>query len=319
MLIVLLCALLLDYFFGEPKKEYHPLVMFGQFAAHLEERLNEYQLENSDNLDDVALEKQQQKNKINGLIAALVCLIPISIFIYIIHQTGTILGYLIDIAVLYFAIGLHSLKKHADTIFQQLKNKQLDNARQAVALIVSRDTEQMNEDDIARATTESILENGSDAVLAAIFWFLLAGAPGVIMYRLSNTLDAMWGYKTPRYYHFGFFIAKFDDLLNYVPARLSALSYALAGNWSNAIHCGQQQGSLWESSNAGIVMATGAGALNVKLGGADYYHGEYKQRPDLGCGEQAQAKTIKDACQLLDRATSLWVIVVALVNISIWL
>ncbi len=319
MLIVLLCALLLDYFLGEPKKEYHPLVMFGQFATHLEEHLNEYQLENSDNLDDIALEKQQQKNKINGLIAALICLIPISILIYIIHQTDTILGYLIDLAVLYFALGLHSLKQHADTIFQALKKQHLEDARQAVALIVSRDTEQMNEEDMARATTESILENGSDAVLAAIFWFLLAGAPGVIMYRLSNTLDAMWGYKTPRYSHFGFFIAKFDDLLNYIPARLTALSYALAGNWDKAIRCGQKQGSLWESSNAGIVMSTGAGALNVKLGGADYYHGQYKQRPDLGCGEQAKTETIKQASHLLDRATLLWVVVIALISVPVWL
>lgn len=317
MLIVLLCALLLDYFFGEPKK-YHPLVGFGRLANYLEERLNEDLLDKKVGFNPDKKPQTTQQNRINGLIAVLVCLVPAWWLTHLIISDG-LLSMLLETIILYLALGLSSLKEHAQQVLKPLQENQLDQARQALAMIVSRDTQQMDEEGICRAATESVLENGSDAVFATIFWFLVAGAPGVVVYRLSNTLDAMWGYKTDRYNNFGFFVAKFDDLLNFIPARLTALTYALMGNWKNAMRCWSKQGSLWESPNAGVVMAAGAGALDVQLGGADHYHGELKQRTDLGCGEKAQAATIEQSCQLLDRSIIVWVVVVALICIPVWL
>ena len=316
MLIVLLCALLLDYYFGEPKK-YHPLVMFGKLADYLELRLNEAQ---PDKNSAEQAEKSSQaipQNRINGLIALLVCLIPAWWLTVLIIPEGPI-GLLFEAVILYLALGLNSLQQHAKQILQPLYTNDLPQARQALAQIVSRDTQQMDNEAICRAGTESVLEDGSDAVFAAIFWFIIAGAPGVVVYRLSNTLDAMWGYKTARFNHFGYFIAKFDDILNFVPARLTALSYALTGNWNNATRCWQQQGAFWESPNAGVVMAAGAGALGVRLGGADQYHGKLKQRADLGCGAKPDPDSLAQACQLVNRSTILWVIVVALITIPGW-
>ena len=151
-----------------------------------------------------------------------------------------------------------------------------------------------------------MLENGNDAVFAALFWFAVAGAPGVLLYRLSNTLDAMWGYRTPRFLYFGWAAARIDDVLNYIPARLTAMTYALLGHTRLALRCWQQQAPAWDSPNAGPVMASGAGSLNIKLGGAARYHGNLEERPALGAGQAPQAADIDRAMTLVKRGAWLW-------------
>ncbi len=192
-----------------------------------------------------------------------------------------------------------------------LINGDLVKARLSVSMIVSRDTSSLDEKGIATAATESVLENGGDAIFSALFWFLIFGVPGVVMYRLSNTLDAMWGYKSARLLHFGWCAARIDDVLNFIPARLTALSYALVGNTKLAIQCWRRQGLNWKSPNAGPVMAAGAGALNVSLGGAAQYHSQMQHRPDLGpsdiLAKQATGKSIVNACRLVNRAILIWI------------
>ncbi len=302
MFIILSCALLLDYLFSEPKK-YHPLVGFGRLAEQLELRLNDHHIQHSD-----------EQLRVNGFLAVLVCLIP-AWFLTDFLTPDNFIGYAIEILIVYLAIGLSSLKQHARNIYEPLLTGQTDKAREALAMIVSRDTESMESEDIARATTESVLENGNDAVFAAIFWFMVAGAPGIVVYRLTNTLDAMWGYKNDRFKAFGYFVAKLDDLLNYIPARLTAVTYAFMGNWHHATKCWARQAPFWESPNAGVVMAAGAGALGVQLGGSDQYHGEIKERPGLGCGKPAEPQSIIEASRLLDRSTLFWLFATAVINL----
>jgi adenosylcobinamide-phosphate synthase len=143
-------------------------------------------------------------------------------------------------------------------------------------------------------------------VFGALFWFLVAGAPGVVVYRLANTLDAMWGYPTPRYRSFGWAAARLDDLLNWIPARLTALSYMLLGNRDLAWRCWQRQSTAWKSPNAGAVMAAGAGALNLQLGGAARYYNHVVQRPPLGEGLLPRGEDIERALNLVYRALGLW-------------
>jgi adenosylcobinamide-phosphate synthase len=197
-------------------------------------------------------------------------------------------------------------------VLQPLAAGDLVSARATVARLVSRDPEAMDEHAIARATTESVLENGADAVFASLFWFLLAGLPGLVAHRLINTLDAMWGYRTPRFERFGKAAARLDDVLGWVPARLTAFTYALVGNWQRARQCWRYQARHWSSPNAGVVMAAGAGALGVTLGGDAVYADGVHQRPRLGGGGAPDAGSIRDALSLVQRALVLWLALIVL-------
>jgi len=160
---------------------------------------------------------------------------------------------------------------------------------------------------------ESILENGNDAIFAALFWFLIAGIPGIVAYRLINTLDAMWGYRNQRYLYFGRVAARLDDLVNFIPARLTALTYALLGHRSQALRCWQQQAKYHDSPNAGPVMAAGAGALNLALGGPACYDGHWHQRPVLGCGNAPESEDINRALRLISKSILVWLSVSILI------
>ncbi|VAW85939.1 Adenosylcobinamide-phosphate synthase [hydrothermal vent metagenome] len=278
---------MLDVCFGEPRR-YHPLVGFGNLVQWLERQL-------------------YADSRLRGMIAVLLLLLPFTLLAYWFAR-----GFIIEIMLLYLAIGWRSLEQHAQNVRQALADNDLPNARQQVSLMVSRDTATLDVEGVSKATLESVLENGNDAIFGAIFWFVIAGAPGVVLYRLANTLDAMWGYRTERYHHFGWAAARLDDLLNFIPARLTALSYALAGHSSMALRCWRHQAKQWKSPNAGPVMAAGAGSLGLQLGGVAQYHGENQQRPVLGAGRAAQAEDIERALRLIRYSLLIWLCVLLL-------
>ncbi len=287
----LLCAVLLDKIFGDPRR-LHPLAGFGRIAAWLEARMN-----------------CSRHQRIKGMLAVLLLLIPFIAASFYVSRIP-LWGWLAQTLLLYFALGMTSLAQHARAVHIALDANNLASARTAVGMIVSRDTAAMQSDDAARAAVESVLENGNDAVFGAVFWFVAAGPAGAVAYRLANTLDAMWGYRTTRYFYFGWAAARLDDALNFIPARLTALTYALLGNARHAWRCWRTQARLWYSPNAGPVMAAGAGALGVVLGGAARYHGAEKERPTLGIGQPTQAADITRAISLVQRGLWLWVVLV---------
>jgi adenosylcobinamide-phosphate synthase len=210
------------------------------------------------------------------------------------------------VLLLWFALGAKSLRQHIAPIARALSLGDIDDARRLTSRIVSRDTSNADENALSRAAVESALENGNDAIFGALFWFAIAGGPGALMFRLANTLDAMWGYRTPRYLRFGWAAARFDDVLNFIPARLTAASYALTGDTGMAWHCWRSQARAWDSPNAGPVMASGAGSLNVLIGGAAVYHGVLEHRPTLGAGHDATPRHVVAALRLVERSTLLW-------------
>ncbi len=294
--LICLLAVGLDAWLGEPKR-YHPLVGFGNWADWIEQRLN--------------LRLINPANQWRGVVALMLALLPfVAIGAWLASFETTL--WLFELVILYLAIAPRALADHANGIHTALAEKDIELARDRVGGIVSRDTDELSETQINHATIESVLENGADAIFCAIFWFLVAGIPGVILYRLSNTLDAMWGYRNDRYAKFGWAAARLDDALNYIPARLTAWSYACAGHYQSAMQCWRQQAPLWYSPNAGPVMASGAGALGIKLGGATVYHGELKERPTLGLGSDPVAGDIRRSVRLVREALVLWLLVILL-------
>ncbi|WP_026609069.1 adenosylcobinamide-phosphate synthase CbiB [Methylocaldum szegediense] len=290
--ILAVTAVLLDNLFGEPRR-FHPLVGFGRLANALETRWNSPQTQ------------QGARVRIKGVLAVLLLTAPPTALAACLASTSTF-GPAFAILALYAALGLRSLGEHAQAVQDALAVDDLVEARRRVGHMVSRDTDDMNAGDVARAAVESVLENGNDAVFGTLFWFMVAGAPGAVLYRLANTLDAMWGYKSERFFHFGWAAARLDDVLNYVPARLTALTYVVLGNARTAWSCWCSQAGGWESPNAGPVMAAGAGALRLSLGGPACYRSEWHARPVLGLGPQPGGEDIPRAMALVRRGVWLW-------------
>jgi len=282
-----LLGVLLDRLLGEPRR-CHPLVGFGRLADAAERFFR------------AGAPGHPLGNRLSGLAAWLMIVAPfVALAAWFAHPV-------LDALLLWLALGGKSLGEHARAVAAPLAAGDLATAREQVGMIVSRDTTQLDADGVATAAVESVLENGNDAVFGALFWFFVAGGAGALLFRLANTLDAMWGYKDARRVYFGWAAARIDDVLNYVPARLTALTYALLGDARGALACWREQAHAWESPNAGPVMAAGAGALKVGLGGTASYHGEIEVRPHLGSGAAPTAADIGRAVTLVERGQWLW-------------
>ena len=294
VVIKILIALGLDWLLGEPK-HFHPLVGFGRLAATVEAKLNSADSPN--------------KLKAAGLGAWLICVLPLPLLLATINQAlgASLAAFALDTFLLYLCIGRRSLQEHGMRVFKALDAKDLEQARFHTSMIVSRDTGQLDPAGCTRATVESILENGNDSVYGALFWFALLGGAGAVCYRLANTLDAMWGYRNQRFLKFGWAAARLDDALNFFPARLCALCYALAGNRRQALNSWQQHARSLSSPNGGPVMCAGAGALDITLGGPAIYHGIQLNKPWFGGNETAQPFHIKAALQLLNRSLIIFI------------
>ncbi|NQX89363.1 MAG: cobalamin biosynthesis protein [Halioglobus sp.] len=294
----ILAALLLDRMLGEARHG-HPLVFFGAAAKRIESVCD--------------------RSRVQGAVAwCVLVLVPTGLLASLQSHLGGPAVALLGVIVLYFCLGMRSLEEHARAVAAPLVSGDVPLARQQVSRIVSRDTAQLDASAVVRATVESTLENGSDAVLAPVFWFAVAGAPGVLGYRLANTLDAMWGYRDARYRAFGFAAARIDDVLNWVPSRLCAMAYALVGSSRAAWQSWQTQAPMYDSPNAGPVMAAGAGALGVRLGGVVRYGDQLRWRPALGEGRAAQPVDIERALQLLRRAIAVWLVIILAWGFLTW-
>lgn len=287
-------GLLTDRLLGEPRR-FHPLVGFGWLADRVENAFRR------------GAPGHPWGNRLRGLFAWCLLVLPVAALAWWLARLP--FGWVLDMLLLWFALGGQSLAEHAQAIAQPLAEGNLEQARMAVGRIVSRDTSALDETGVAKAAVESVLENGADAVFAALFWFALLGGPGALAYRLANTLDGMWGYRDERRRYFGWAAARIDDLLNLVPARLTALTYAMLGRTGRAFACWCVQAPAWSSPNAGPVMAAGAGSLGLRLGGAAIYHGQVEERPVLGEDRCPGAADIGRALELVRRGIWLWLAV----------
>ncbi|UWQ54103.1 adenosylcobinamide-phosphate synthase CbiB [Leisingera caerulea] len=286
-------ALLLDAVFGEPEwlwsRLTHPAVLMGKAVGYLDRKLN-----------------TAGNRRGKGVLAAL----ALVLCGYFAGKLLALPGALVEILVAAVLIAQRSLTEHVAAVAKGLRSS-LAEGREAVAMIVSRDTAAMSAPQVARSAIESGSENLSDGVIAPAFWFLIAGLPGLIIYKMVNTADSMIGYRNDRYKDFGWAAARLDDLLNLIPARLTGLLIALPGgqlrHW-NAIAADARK---HRSPNAGWPEAAMARALNTALAGPRSYDGQLRDFPWVHAdgAKSASAETINRAVTLLWQT---WAITLAL-------
>lgn len=260
--LLLIPALLLDAALGEPRLIWdrlpHPAVLMGRLVAALDARFNHGPHRRLKGVA-VALALALGALTLGRLIAAL----P--------------LGPLWEVLLAAILLAQRSLVQHVQAVAQGLRRSLADGQR-AVAMIVGRDTAVLDRSGVARSAIESAAENFSDGVIAPAFWFLIGGLPGLLMYKMANTADSMIGHRTPRHEEFGWASARFDDLLNLIPARLSALLLALTHGLTDPRPI-LRDAPLHRSPNAGWPEAAMAVALDVAISGPRSYHGRMTDYP----------------------------------------
>ena len=305
----LLVALLVDRAVGEPERLWrrlpHPVVLIGRAITFLERRLLV--------VDDAAEAKRRRGRLLIAIVVA----------------ASLLVGWLLQLALLalplgWFWLGIvmstliaqKSLIDHVRAVATGLAID-VEAGRAAVAKIVGRDTEGLDAGGIGRAATESLAENLSDGVIAPVFWAVLLGLPGLLAYKAINTADSMIGYLNDHYADFGRATAKLDDLVNLVPARLTALFCVIMapglGSVGEGLRIMWRDSRLHRSPNAGWPEAAMAGVLGLKLSGPRIYHGRSTAEPWVGDGDpEIGSEEIARALRLADRVWSLAVLIVAL-------
>jgi len=271
-------AFLIDCIIGDPISKFHPVVLIGNLISFFEKKL-------------LNPKDTQSKKKLTGaILVVFVLTITYSltwIILYFANTINTWLAYFCSAIILSFTISPRSLAEAGIQIHDYLIKNDLVNARQKVGWIVGRDTENLSIEEITRATVETIAENIVDGIISPLFYFIIGGAPLAILYRAVNTMDSMIGYKNDKYIDFGKAAARVDDILNFIPARITAIliiliSLILRLDYRQSTKMILRDAHKHPSPNSGYSEAGVAGALNIRLGGLNYYFGIASLRAYMG-------------------------------------
>jgi adenosylcobinamide-phosphate synthase len=294
-------AFLLDLLLGDPQWFPHPVRLLGKLATGAERLFR--------GISFLPL-------RMAGALTALAVIVStagvVQLLVWQASRLHPVAGLIVSVLMLYFAIAPRDLAAHAAAVRDALLAGDLELARRRVAMMVGRDTSTLDEEGVARAAVESVAENTSDGVTAPLFYGILFGPAGAWLYKASNTLDSMFGYRNERYREFGWASARFDDLLNFLPARLTVLAVAGAAfilrlDPAATFRSVMEGARRHESPNAGYPESAFAGALGVTLGGERSYGGVTKTVPTLGIREGAmEAATISRAMRLMYVASAIF-------------
>ncbi|MBS2099508.1 adenosylcobinamide-phosphate synthase CbiB [Carboxylicivirga linearis] len=266
-------AYVLDLIMGDPLWLPHPIVYFGKAISTGEKSLN-----------------KGSRQFWKGTLLTLILLMVVIGFFYGLQQLTRLVHpavYALFVMIFFFfGIANRTLIHEGRMVFQVLDQKGLEAGRKQLSRIVGRDTSGLDEQQIRRAVLETMAENLSDGVVAPIFWFGVAGIPGMMAYKMINTLDSMIGYKNDRYLYFGRFAARLDDVVNFIPARITGLLMTFVAPSYKAFQFMRLFGKKHSSPNAGYPESALAGILNVRFGGPNIYHGQLVDKPYIGENER---------------------------------
>lgn len=268
----LLLGWLVDKMIGDPEKLPHLIVGFGRLIAFGEKRLNKGGM-----------------RKFKGAILSLLLIIGLFFLsllaMNLLYESNLYLYIAVGAICVYYCLAGTTLVKEVRMVFKAT-DISLDKGRKQVARIVGRDTSDLNAQQIRTAALETLAENLSDGVIAPLFWYLLLGVPGMLAYKMINTLDSMIGYKNDRYMQFGCIAAKVDDVANYIPARLTAFLMIVASGNLSLIKFVKRYGSKHASPNSGYPESALAGILNCRFGGPNNYFGKVVEKPYIGTNDR---------------------------------
>jgi adenosylcobinamide-phosphate synthase len=294
ILIILALAVIIDVMLGDPPDIVHPVAWMGKVISLLEK---------------AGLKLNAAGQLVYGIIMTIfvtaLFVVPVYFLIYYLQDWNRAAYIIVSAVLLKLTFSIRGLRRAALKIKQLLQEEKPDKSRFELRALVSRDTKELSESQMASAATESVAEGTCDSLVAPLFYFLFLGVPGAIGYRAVNTLDSMIGYHG-KYEHLGKFAARLDDVLNFIPARLAALALVLAAalkkNGLSAWKIALNEHRKTESPNAGWPMAAMAGALDVRLEKPGHYVlGEGKKAPDIG--------SIESVVKIFTLAAALWILV----------
>lgn len=305
----------IDLLIGDPRWLYHPVRIIGNGISALEKMLRKI------------FPKTEKGERIAGLfLVILICFfgtaIPFGI-LYAGYHIQAMLGFALETFMCYQLLATKSLKDESMKVYNELAKEDLEGARYAVSMIVGRDTQSLTEQGVTKAAVETIAENTSDGIIAPLFYMAIGGPACMFFYKCVNTMDSMVGYKNDKYLNFGRCAAKFDDVVNYIPARLSgwlmiAASYLCRFNGKHAKKIFLRDRFNHASPNSAQTEAVMAGALDIQLAGDAYYFGKLYKKPSIGDDiRPIEITDIKKANRLLYATAALGTTAFALVRILI--
>ena len=313
LMTILFCALLLDMILGDPPNRFHPVCLMGWWAHTVEK-----------------IVYPKGDSHLFGTLAYLLVVIPpFSITVFLLAIIPSSLGMVVVATLfLYLFFAPKGLAVHAQAVAKALDEETLDEARKSVAMLVGRKTEKLDVHGVARATIESVAENLTDGVLSPLFWFsvgfMVYGPRGAVLllllYRLTNTLDSMWGHKNKRYHNFGTVPAKMDDILNYIPARMGSILvlFVFPTKAELIFRVVRRDRGKHESPNAPWTEAAFAGALGLQLNGPVDYGNRIAQHPWIGDGKrEASVADIRAAIALMWLSTLYMVLILSALTLVI--
>ena len=314
-LVALVMGYILDLIFGDPYWMPHPVRFIGNLISILEKVIRRF------------MPKTKRGEYIGGIILT-VMVVSISMVIPLViilmaKSINTYLALTVETFMCYQILATKSLKVESMKVYDELAKNDLPSARKAVSMIVGRDTKDLTFSGVAKAAVETVAENTSDGIIAPMIFIAIGGAPMGFFYKAINTMDSMVGYKNEKYMNFGRFAAKLDDVVNYLPARISAYqmilsSFFLRYDYKNAFKIYKRDRYNHASPNSAQTESVCAGALDVQLAGNAYYFGKLYEKPTIGANiREINYDDIKKANRLLYCTSIISIVIISVIKITI--
>ena len=314
-LVALVMGYILDLIFGDPYWMPHPVRFIGNLISILEKVIRRF------------MPKTKRGEYIGGIILT-VMVVSISMVIPLViilmaKSINTYLALTVESFMCYQILATKSLKVESMKVYDELAKNDLPSARKAVSMIVGRDTKDLTFSGVAKAAVETVAENTSDGIIAPMIFIAIGGAPMGFFYKAINTMDSMVGYKNEKYMNFGRFAAKLDDVVNYLPARISAYqmilsSFFLRYDYKNAFKIYKRDRYNHASPNSAQTESVCAGALDVQLAGNAYYFGKLYEKPTIGDNiREINYDDIKKANRLLYCTSFISIVIISIIKITI--